>query len=449
MTTISSGYNINAAQERARNLYLRNTGASATIDSDSVFNSSSSSSSQDDSLISDLFGDVGSGNTCTDGEDDGHIGPLSILGNIAQGAIRSITNVPKQIIKNPIKSLAFTALSFVPVAGPLILGGLALYGAVQSGREIINAAQVAASATTDAEAKAAWEHIGSGVTSLATTAIGVKKAVKAAKGQMKTSQTAYKVKNHKNFDWRDIGKTAINETAQNSAQFIKSTVSSVKNGISKVRNGVKNFTDRAQKGDFTGYVKDTAATIKNNIIDRYDNHRYSESEVNNVKHKRTDYQDAKKAYKEARKAGSSDVDTLRGEMNTARAELKTTKQNSTKRHVAIDSSKNLANNVGNEATKYENGMIKTQTYTDNGVEHKLEFNKSGYLIKDTQTLADGSIKTIRYDGTSAAGQSSVGHEVSSVTIASDGSFVKFTPTPSEYYGIGSLFTTLNAVRTSN
>ena len=60
---------------------------------------------QSDTFVSSLTGEVGSGNTCTDGKDDGKIGFLSALGNVVQGAVRTVPNMIKGMCKQREKDI--------------------------------------------------------------------------------------------------------------------------------------------------------------------------------------------------------------------------------------------------------------------------------------------------------------------------------------------------------
>jgi len=115
---------------------------------------------------------------CTDGKDDGHLS----FGEKAESFGKGIANLIKAPAKHPIA----TALT-VGIAGaltiatggaalPLIIGAGAAFGAFEIGK----GAYKAAKAETDAEAKMAFESIGTGTATVALSALGVKSANKAA-----------------------------------------------------------------------------------------------------------------------------------------------------------------------------------------------------------------------------------------------------------------------------
>jgi len=126
---------------------------------------------------------------CTDGKDDGHISGWDKFKHFCKGCLEPV----KAIVKHPIKSLAIAAAAtvatiFFPVVGTaLLVAGLAMgiatigYGAYK-----------AASTKTDAEARAAWENIGTGTITTILSAIGLKKAHTAAKAKSEAFPTSKK-----------------------------------------------------------------------------------------------------------------------------------------------------------------------------------------------------------------------------------------------------------------
>ena len=127
------------------------------------------------------------GNTCTDGKDDGKIGFFSAVGNAIEGVGKTIVNGVKGMFtgKDGKFSLGKTLLSIgtaalciaFPAVGvaACVVGGT--MGAVQIGKGIYNAA----TATSDAEAKQAWEDIGGGAFTVGASVVGAKAGVKAVK----------------------------------------------------------------------------------------------------------------------------------------------------------------------------------------------------------------------------------------------------------------------------
>ena len=120
---------------------------------------------------------LASDNECTDGKDDGKISFWSKVGNCIEGAGKTIVSTIHNIVSDPIKLVgtvnsalilaAFAATPVgavvVPVLG-LIVAGKLIYSGVKT---IIEADKQAKNATTDADAKDAWEDIGQGGTQVA------------------------------------------------------------------------------------------------------------------------------------------------------------------------------------------------------------------------------------------------------------------------------------------
>ena len=115
----------------------------------------------------------------TDGNDDGKLSAGEKAESFGKGLLGGIV---KGIVKNPLTTAAIVAASaglIIATGGaaavPLLYAGAA-FGATQIGI----GAYKAAKATSDGEAKAAWEGIGTGTAMVGLAAAGVKSANKAA-----------------------------------------------------------------------------------------------------------------------------------------------------------------------------------------------------------------------------------------------------------------------------
>lgn len=124
-----------------------------------------------------------SGETCTDGEDDGKIGFFSACGNIIKGAAKGLVNGIKGMfcdqegnfsLGNTLKSAALIGACFIPLAGPYIAAGLCIYGVAKGSTGIIKSISTAANAETDAEAKEAFQSLGSNTLVTGLSAYGLK-----------------------------------------------------------------------------------------------------------------------------------------------------------------------------------------------------------------------------------------------------------------------------------
>ncbi|MBQ8635746.1 hypothetical protein IJ425_06310 [bacterium] len=131
-------------------------------------------------------------NTCTDGNDDGKIGLDGIILNLGEGVVKGAINGIKGMFTDSEgkfslgKTLLSVGIGALCVAFPAVGAVACAVGAVAGGAQIVKGAKVALTADTDAEAKAAWENIGEG----GSTVVGCVLGAKASIGAMKGSSTA-------------------------------------------------------------------------------------------------------------------------------------------------------------------------------------------------------------------------------------------------------------------
>ena len=149
--------------------------ANGTIDSSTVQNVSVFNQSADPSA-------------CTDGKDDGKLGFFESIGSAISGAVKGLVNGVKGMffdengnfsLGNTLKTIGTAAACFIPGVGPVIAAGLCTAGVVKGVSGVAQGISAAASATTDAEAKAAFESIGSGALTTGLSAVGLKASVGA------------------------------------------------------------------------------------------------------------------------------------------------------------------------------------------------------------------------------------------------------------------------------
>ncbi len=112
----------------------------------------------------------GNDNVCTDGKDDGMISFGQKISNFFEGICKTITGTIKDIASNPkklmgaIAGVAITSvLAFLCPPLALAIGVVAGVGLIAKGiKDVVNSAEKANEADTDAEAMEAWEGIGAG-----------------------------------------------------------------------------------------------------------------------------------------------------------------------------------------------------------------------------------------------------------------------------------------------
>ena len=204
---------------------------------------------------------------CTDGKDDGNIGFWEGAKNFAKGLIGGI---PKAIINHPVATVTVVAggAALLAVTGgaaaPLLVAAGAAAGAVQVGA----GAYKAATATTDAEAKMAWEGIGTGTATIGLSAAAVKASNQAAaNGGVKSLQGLEKESFIENLT---EGAKAIPEAFTQSGKNIKGNYLTWKTGVihansNATREGVMvgfqegNKVPDAYKVDLNGTVEEVLA----------------------------------------------------------------------------------------------------------------------------------------------------------------------------------------------
>ena len=139
--------------------------------------------SKDDSSV---FEVSEQGNTCTDNNNDGKIGVLSMIGNIAEGAFKGAVKAVKGAFTDSEgkfsigKTLTTLAIGALCVAFPAVGLTLAGIGVATGGAMIISNTMTALNnPKTDAEAKDAWERVGEGIFITGVSVFGVKSSAAA------------------------------------------------------------------------------------------------------------------------------------------------------------------------------------------------------------------------------------------------------------------------------
>ncbi|MCR5265595.1 MAG: hypothetical protein K6E29_03265 [Cyanobacteria bacterium RUI128] len=168
-----------------------------------------------------------------DGKDDGKIGIFGALKNIGKGVWNFITSPFKNekgewSLGSTLKSVLIAGAF---IAGNVLTGGaltpiLLATGAVVGGVGAVKAGYNIATATTDAEAEAAWQSMGSSAATLAATAVGARSYAQATAGSAASAEAL-----------------ANGATAEEAAQAAAGAASKY-NGLSGIKNAVgKTFVD--------------------------------------------------------------------------------------------------------------------------------------------------------------------------------------------------------------
>ena len=190
-----------------------------------------------------------SGETCTDGKDDGKIGFWSAIGNTLKGVGKTLLTA----------ATAAVCVAF-PAVGLVACGIGAVSGAVQIGKGVYNAA----TADTDAEAKEAWQQVGGGAL---TTGLSISGAKASYNAVMKTSTA--------------------------------NAMASLDKGASIFAKG------KALATDMVSSTANRASAIKAAATNAFTNAKATYNEIKSV-YNETDIAQARQMLKEARKSGNAD-----------------------------------------------------------------------------------------------------------------------------------------------
>ncbi len=181
-------------------------------------------------------------NTCTDGVDDGKIGLLSVVGNIVEGAGKSVVNAVKGAFTDEsgnfsiTKTLTTVGVSALCIAVPAVGVALAGVGAVTGGTKFVSGVATALNAETDAEAKDAWEQVGEGALTVGLSATGAKASMKAVQNSSSVGALA-SFKQGSSFTQNPLG-------------FVKALgqdmISSTRNSIGKIKSSATTLYEGAK-----------------------------------------------------------------------------------------------------------------------------------------------------------------------------------------------------------
>ena len=140
----------------------------------------------------------GEDNKCTDGCDDGHISAFSKVWNFFEGAAKTVVGSLTTLFHDKKKLTKFivTAAGMAAIltfGGPIgaafvgVVGVVSACGLINNGiKDFINASKAADSATTDADAKAAFEQMGSGTLQVGVGVICAKQSSTALLSEYET-----------------------------------------------------------------------------------------------------------------------------------------------------------------------------------------------------------------------------------------------------------------------
>ena len=299
---------------------------------------------------------VSSSEKCTDGKDDGKIGFFSAIGNAIKGVGKTIVNGVKGMFTDSEGkfSLGKTLLSVGTVAACIAFPAVGIaacaiggtMGAIQVGKGIYNAA----TAETDAEAKEAWQNIGGGAFTVATSAVGAKAGINAVKATSTAGAGGTSALGQLD-DAASLG--------QKVSALGKDMISSTTNRATSIKNGVQ------------GFVSNTKTAM---------------SDIKTV-YNETPYAQAKAALKAAKKSGNAD------DIAAAEAALKQAKSDMSNASKQIwDDVKTSAKTKGSELWSSIKGKVTKENASQ--VWDSLKTNVKNISLKNIGSKLSGTAKSI-------------------------------------------------------
>lgn len=415
------------------------------------------------------------GNSCTDGKDDGKIGFFASIGNAIEGVGKAIVKGVKGMFTDAegnfslgktLLSIGTIAATFIPVVGPVITCGLACYGIYQGTTAVVNAATIAANATSDAEAKQAWENIGSGAFTVVTSAYGLKAGASALNRQLNApiakggSQMVQAIKAGKGGVWKGCKADFVNN-AKGAWQGVKDVKNKITGKAKEYWNNPKQIGQDLKAANpykkikaMPGKIKDAYNNYKNSFIDkgvRKVNIADDMASVNiaddiaTIKGAKIKLQDGKYTYQDS--FGDTYIYNAKGKLTSYTKQMgKNTYTYDANGKLQTTSFSNLE---GQTVTDGYNmfGRRNSRTYTDNGAEKIIKYSK----FKSNNTVTSKITKTVngkqvvettvvKPDGTNVITQTSLDGKttISTKTIKPDGTttFLKDANGTTKTYNVG-------------
>lgn len=263
--------------------------------------------------------------TCTDGKDDGKIGFFGALGNALKGVGKTIVNGVKGMFTDSEGnfSLGKTLLSIGAAAACIAFPAVGLaaccVGVVAGGTQVVKGAIAASQATTDAEAKAAWQNIGGGAFTAVASAAGAKasyNAVQATAAKSTSGSALQSLKNNNpNASLLNKGNALVRDMYRSTkyqAGNIRTSISTAYNSAKQTKQEVKEI-NQMRKANADALAKQesgkTLTSAEKQAIQDWDNlanNGYSESALTKVRDQNT-LEFLKAEVKQARKSGDKEA----------------------------------------------------------------------------------------------------------------------------------------------
>lgn len=213
-----------------------------------------------------------SGNTCTDGSDDGKIGFFEGVGSFFNGIKNAVVNTVVGIVTDPGKLLMTAGAVALGIAFPPAGVAMAVAGGVAATVQIGTGVVSAATAKTDAEAKDALESVGAGTLQLGMSALGAKAGLKAMSNT--TGSAMYQAANSTTkltLGQRVSAFCKDTVTGGRGANFEGGIINSIKNAWSNPSSGtgylgtqgISNMVSNIRTNGFFGGIRKSLGDAKN------------------------------------------------------------------------------------------------------------------------------------------------------------------------------------------
>ncbi len=210
-----------------------------------------------------------SGNTCTDGSDDGKIGFFEGVGSFFNGIKNAVVNTVVGIVTDPGKLLMTAGAVALGIAFPPAGVAMAVAGGVAATVQIGTGVVSAATAKTDAEAKDALESVGAGTLQLGMSALGAKAGLKAMSNT--TGSALSMLDDTATISQRASAFLKDTVTGGRGANFEGGIINSIKNAWSNPSSGtgylgtqgISNMVSNIRTNGFFGGIRKSLGDAKN------------------------------------------------------------------------------------------------------------------------------------------------------------------------------------------
>ncbi len=346
--------------------------------------------------------------------DDGKISFGEKVGSFFKGIGKSVVNGVKSLLtpKGLLKTAAVVGACMIPGVGPLIGAGLAAFGVAKGASTVVKGAAQAANATTDAEAKAAWENIGGGAFTTAASAVGLKGAAKAIGNMNKAAGTA-SLKDMSVLDKAKTTWTNAKDTFANSklGGSVTKVTNAYKEGGAKFTEKLGSAKDQVVKEAKAGYssvktkyaetktASNAAKDAQKDITTKQNN----QAELKNVSDKLDDYKDAVKnddgivtSYKNSK--GETITTAERNELMTQQSKLQAEiKSNPTAN--SVQKAQDNAFSAAKKRDSFKNEYKTSEVKIKDGVEGYYSKDGKAFISKENYTK---QLETLQKNTTKAA-----------------------------------------------